>query len=36
LLREIENHQDRARQEGKAWYDISWMWEELGIGRQEA
>ncbi len=36
LLREMENHQDRARQQGKAWYDVAWIWEELGIGRQEA
>jgi hypothetical protein len=33
---EIENHQDRARQQGKSWYDMSWMWGELGIGREEA
>jgi tetratricopeptide (TPR) repeat protein len=36
LLREIENHQDQARQQGKAWYDITWLWEELGINRREA
>ena len=36
LLREIENHQDQARQQGHAWYDIAWMWEELGISRTEA
>lgn len=35
LLREIENHQDHARREGRAWYDIGWMWKELGIGRTE-
>ncbi len=33
---EIENHQDQARQQGKAWYDITWLWEELGINRSEA
>lgn len=36
LLREMENHQGRARQQGKAWYDVGWIWEALGIGRQEA
>ena len=36
LLREIENHQDRDRQQGKAWYDIAWLWQELGINRSEA
>ncbi len=36
LLREIENHQDRDRQQGKMWYDIAWIWEELGINRSEA
>ncbi len=36
LLREIENHQDRARQQGQPWYDIAWLWEELGISRKEA
>jgi tetratricopeptide (TPR) repeat protein len=36
LLREIENHQDHARREGRAWYDIGWMWKELGIARTEA
>ncbi len=33
---EIKNHQDRARQQGQAWYDIAWMWQELGINRSEA
>ena len=36
LLREMEKHQDHARREGRAWYDIGWMWEELRIGRTEA
>ena len=36
LLREMENHQDHARREGRAWYDIGWMWAELGIARTEA
>jgi hypothetical protein len=36
LLREMENHQDHARREGRAWYDIGWMWKELGIPRTEA
>lgn len=36
LLRGIENHQDRARQQGQPWYDIAWLWEELGISRREA
>ena len=36
LLREIENHQDRERQQGKPWYDVAWMWEALGILRTEA
>lgn len=36
LLREMENHQDHARREGRAWYDIGWMWEELRISRTEA
>jgi len=36
LLREMENHQDHARREGRAWYDIGWMWKELGIVRTEA
>jgi hypothetical protein len=36
LLRETENHQDRARWEGRAWYDIGWMWAELGIAQTEA
>jgi tetratricopeptide (TPR) repeat protein len=35
LLREHENQQDRARQRGELWYDIGWMWQELGISRQE-
>ena len=36
LLREHENQQDRARQRGDLWYDIGWLWQELGISRQEA
>ncbi len=36
LLREIENQQGHARQQGKVWYDVGWIWEELGISRQEA
>jgi hypothetical protein len=36
VLREIENHQDRERQQGKPWYDAAWMWETLGIPRTEA
>ena len=36
LLREIENHQDRNQQQGKAWCDIAWLWEELEINRKEA
>ncbi|MEI8191664.1 MAG: SEC-C metal-binding domain-containing protein, partial [candidate division NC10 bacterium] len=36
LLREIENIQDRGRQQGKPWYDAAWMWEALGIRRTEA
>lgn len=36
LLREHENQQDRARQRGELWYDIGWIWQELGISRQEA
>ena len=36
LLREIENHQDHARREGRAWYDIGWMWDTLGVSRTEA
>jgi hypothetical protein len=35
LLRQIENQQDRSRQQGEIWYDIAWMWEELGINRLE-
>jgi hypothetical protein len=33
---EIENHQDRDRQQGKAWYDTAWLWQNLGISRKEA
>jgi hypothetical protein len=36
ILREIENTQDRERQQGKPWYDIAWMWEALGIQRTSA
>ena len=36
LLQEIENIQDRERQQGKPWYDAAWMWEVLGIPRTEA
>jgi hypothetical protein len=36
LLREIENIQDRERQQGKPWYDAAWMWGALGIRRTEA
>jgi tetratricopeptide (TPR) repeat protein/HEAT repeat protein len=36
LLREHENQQDRARQRGEIWYDIGWIWQELGISRHEA
>jgi tetratricopeptide (TPR) repeat protein len=36
LLREHENQQDRARQRGELWYDIGWIWQELGISRQDA
>jgi tetratricopeptide (TPR) repeat protein len=36
LLRQIENQQDRERQQGKPWYDATWMWEALGISRTEA
>jgi tetratricopeptide (TPR) repeat protein len=36
ILREVENAQDRERQQGKPWYDAAWMWETLGIPRTEA
>jgi hypothetical protein len=36
VLRQIENQQDRERQQGKPWYDAAWMWDALGINRTEA
>ncbi len=31
LLREIENHAERARRAGTAWPDLRWLREELGL-----
>jgi hypothetical protein len=36
VLREIENHQDRERQQGKPWYAAAWLGGALGISRTEA
>jgi len=33
LLKSFENSEERNKKEGRPFYDISWMWERLGIDR---
>jgi hypothetical protein len=36
LLKSFENMEEHNKQAGKASYNLSWMWNELGIEREEA
>lgn len=33
VLKDIENSEERNKKSGRAFFDISWMWERLGIER---
>ncbi len=33
LLKSFENSEERNRKEGRPFYDVSWMWERLGLER---
>jgi hypothetical protein len=35
LLKLFENTEEHNRKAGKAYYDLSWIWDELGIEREE-
>jgi hypothetical protein len=35
LLKSFENAEEHNKKEGDAYYDLSWMWGELGIEREE-
>jgi hypothetical protein len=35
LLKSFENAEEHNKKEGDAYYDLSWMWDELGIKREE-
>ena len=35
LLKSFENSEERNKKEGKPFYDVSWMWERLGVEREE-
>jgi hypothetical protein len=34
LLKSFENSEEHNRKEGKPFYDVSWMWERLGLERE--
>ena len=34
LLKSFENSEERNKKEGQPFYDITWMWERLGIDRE--
>lgn len=34
LLKLFENGEERKKQEGEPYYDLSWMWERLGLERE--
>jgi hypothetical protein len=33
LLKSFENSEERIKKEGAFYYDLSWMWERLGLDR---
>ena len=33
LLKSFENSEERNKKEGDPYYDLSWMWEQLGLDR---
>jgi len=33
ILKDIENAEERNKKSGRAYFDISWMWERLGLTR---
>lgn len=35
LLKSFENNEEHHKREGRPFYDLSWMWERLGIKREE-
>ena len=35
LLKSFENMEEHNKKAGKPYYDLSWMWDELGIDREE-
>lgn len=35
LLKSFENTEEHNKKAGKPYYDLSWMWDELGIEREE-
>jgi hypothetical protein len=34
LLKSFENSEERNKKEGRPFYDVSWMWEKLGLERE--
>jgi hypothetical protein len=34
LLKLFENGEEQNRKEGRPYYDLSWMWERLGLERE--
>ncbi|MEK6589770.1 MAG: antitoxin Xre/MbcA/ParS toxin-binding domain-containing protein [Nitrospinota bacterium] len=34
LLNQFENIEERNKKEGRPYYDITWMWERLGVERE--
>jgi len=35
ILKSIENSEERNKKDGRPFYDVSWMWEQLGLEREE-
>lgn len=35
LLKSFENSEEHNKKEGRPYYDLSWMWDRLGIKREE-
>jgi len=35
LLKSFENTEEHNKRAGKPYYNLSWMWNELGIDREE-
>jgi hypothetical protein len=35
LLKSFENIEEHNKREGRPFYDLSWMWERLGLKKEE-